>query len=81
MYSDTSPFSIPWTDYVLALATLGGTTKNRNDPISVAPPKVAKASSVRCHCRWCYGANLSQRKHSLTLTRQTNGVYSQGKYG
>jgi len=24
---------------------LGGATKNRNDPISVAPPKVAKASS------------------------------------
>jgi hypothetical protein len=25
---------------VLALATLGGATKNRNDPISVSPPKV-----------------------------------------
>jgi hypothetical protein len=32
------------TDYLLALATLGDTTKNRKDPISsVAPPKVAKA--------------------------------------
>ncbi len=29
---------------VLALVTLGGTTTNRNDPISVALPKVAKAS-------------------------------------
>jgi hypothetical protein len=28
----------------LALATLGDATKNRNDPIFVAPPKVAKAS-------------------------------------
>jgi hypothetical protein len=33
-------------DYVLALATLGSATKNRNDPISVTPPKVAKASPV-----------------------------------
>jgi hypothetical protein len=31
---------------VFALATLGDATKNRNDPISVAPPKVAKASKV-----------------------------------
>ncbi len=29
---------------ILALATLGNATKNRNDPISVMPPKVAKAS-------------------------------------
>ncbi len=30
---------------VLALATLGGAATNRNDPISVATPKVAKAST------------------------------------
>jgi hypothetical protein len=30
---------------VLALATLCGTTKNRNDPISVMLPRVAKAST------------------------------------
>jgi hypothetical protein len=30
---------------VLALATLCGTTINRNDPISFAEPKVAKAST------------------------------------
>jgi len=29
---------------VLALATVGDATKNRNDPISFMPPKVAKAS-------------------------------------
>ncbi len=29
---------------VLALATLGGATINRNDPICVTPPRVAKAS-------------------------------------
>jgi hypothetical protein len=29
---------------VLALATLGGATRNRNNPICVASPKVAKAS-------------------------------------
>ncbi len=32
------------TDYLLALSTMGDATKNRNDPISVVPPKVAKAS-------------------------------------
>jgi hypothetical protein len=43
------------TDYLHALATLGDATKNRNVPISVMPPKVAKASShmtVACGCRW-----------------------------
>jgi hypothetical protein len=38
---------------VLALATLGG-TKNRNNPICVASPKVAKTSTVLtvvCCCR------------------------------
>ncbi len=30
---------------VLALPTLGDVTKNRNDPISVVPPKVVKADS------------------------------------
>jgi hypothetical protein len=29
---------------LLALATLGGRNTNRNDPICVAPPKVAMAS-------------------------------------
>ncbi len=39
---------------VLALATLGRATKNTNNPICVASPKVAKASTVVtvvCHCR------------------------------
>jgi hypothetical protein len=31
---------------VLSLATLGGATKSRNDPISVVPPKVAKAGII-----------------------------------
>jgi hypothetical protein len=30
----------------LVFATLGGTTTNRNDPISVTLPKVAKASTI-----------------------------------
>ncbi len=34
------------TDYLLALATLGDMTKKKNDPISVAPPMVPKASSL-----------------------------------
>ncbi len=46
------------TDYVLTLATLGGTTKNRNDPISAALPKVAKASTVTCRCHCHYHAKL-----------------------
>jgi hypothetical protein len=33
------------TDYLFALATLGDMTEERNDLISVALPKVAKASS------------------------------------
>ncbi len=31
---------------VLALGTLFGAIKNRNDPISVAAPKVAEASTI-----------------------------------
>jgi hypothetical protein len=31
---------------LLALATLGGTTNDRNDPLSVASPEVAKVSTV-----------------------------------
>jgi hypothetical protein len=38
---------------ILALATLDGATKNRNDPISVVPLKVTKASTAaytsECH--------------------------------
>ncbi len=39
---------------VLALATLGGVTKNRNNPMCAASSKVAKASNVvtvACCCR------------------------------
>ncbi len=43
--SRTYMFNKPTSDYLLALATLGDTTKNRNAPIFFAPPKVAKASS------------------------------------
>jgi hypothetical protein len=41
------------TEYVLALATLCGMTRNRNNPICVAPLKVAKARimvSIACRC-------------------------------
>jgi hypothetical protein len=53
------------TEYVLALATLGG---NRNNPICFAPPKVAKARtmvSVACRCRLHYRDKLRQCKHGL----------------
>jgi hypothetical protein len=37
----------------------GSETKNRNDPICVASPKVAKASKDTCHCRWRYYQKMS----------------------
>ncbi len=58
------------TEYVLALATLGDATRNRNNPICVTQPKVAKASAmacVTCHCHWRYCNKLRQCKHSLRL--------------
>jgi len=57
------------TEYVLALATLGDTTRNRDNPHCVVQPKVAKARtmvSVTCHCRWHYHNKLSQCKHDFT---------------
>jgi hypothetical protein len=59
------------TEYVLALATLGDATRNRNNPIYVAQPKVAKARtmvSVTCRCHQCYCDKLCQCKHSLGPT-------------
>jgi hypothetical protein len=35
---------------VLALATLGGATRNRNDPICVVSSKVARASTIVSDC-------------------------------
>ncbi len=43
---------------VLALATLGSTTEVGSFLFLVAPPKVAKASTDMCRCRWHYHANL-----------------------
>ncbi len=53
---------------VLALATLGGVTRNRNNPICVVSPKVVKASTmvtVACRCLRCYRSKLRQCKHSF----------------
>jgi hypothetical protein len=53
---------------VHALGTLGGTIRNRNNPICVASPKVAKTRtmvSVACRCHRHYRAKLRQCKHSL----------------
>jgi hypothetical protein len=64
------------TEYVLALATLGGATRNINNPICVALPKVSKARtmvSVACRCHWHYGNKLHQCKHSL---KQGKSAYS-----
>jgi hypothetical protein len=35
---------------VLALATLFDMVQNRNDPICIVLPKVAKVSTIKCHC-------------------------------
>jgi hypothetical protein len=57
---------------VLALATLGGVTSNRNNPICIASPKVAKASTmvtVACNCHQHYHrhyhSKLCKCKHSF----------------
>jgi hypothetical protein len=46
------------TKYVLALAALSDAKRNKNNPICVVQPKVAKAStmvSVACHgCQHCH---------------------------
>jgi hypothetical protein len=49
----------------LTLATLGDATRKRNDPISVTPPKVAKAGSDTYCCRYRYHAKLCQWKHGF----------------
>jgi hypothetical protein len=48
------------------LATLDGATKNRNDPITFALPKVAKASTVMS--RWRNRTNLRQWKYGLKIS-------------
>ena len=53
------------TVYVLALATLGDVTKIETILSYVAPPKVAKASTVSCHCRWHYGACFANGNTAL----------------
>ncbi len=56
------------TEYVLALATFGDTTRNRNNPICVLQTKVANAStmvSVACHCRRRYHNKLRQCKQGF----------------
>ena len=56
------------TEYVLPLATLGGMTRNGNNPICVVPPKVVKARtmvSIACHCRRHYRDKHHRCKHGL----------------
>jgi hypothetical protein len=44
---------------VTLFATLGDVTRNRNDPICVALPNVAKVSTVTCLCRQHYRQQMS----------------------
>ncbi len=58
------------TEYVLALATLGNATRNRNNLICVVLLKVAKARtmvSIGCRCCWHYHDKLCQCKDGLKL--------------
>jgi len=58
------------THYLLTLA-------NRNDPISVAMSKVAKASTIvaaRCHCHWRY-----HLKYNANVNYPLRGLYTAEK--
>jgi hypothetical protein len=52
---------------VLALATLGGTTEIGSFLFFVTLLKVARASTVMCHCHWHYQANLRQWKYGFSV--------------
>jgi hypothetical protein len=53
------------TEYVIALATLGDATKIETILSYVVPPKVAKASTVLCCCRWHYRAYFANGNMAL----------------
>ncbi len=53
------------TEYFLALVTLGDATKIETILTYVAPPKVAKSSTVLCRCRWRYGAYFANGNAAL----------------
>jgi hypothetical protein len=58
--------------YVLALATLGGTTKNRNDPISVELPKAPKITVTVTGViapNFAKGNIIKVGKHAATLSK------------
>ena len=52
---------------VVILATLGGATEIGLFLSFVASPKVAKASTVACNCRWHYRTKLCQCKDNFNL--------------
>ncbi len=70
--------SVTATEYVLALATLGVATRNRNNPICVVPTKVAKARtmvSVTSRCHLCYSDKLCQYKYNLSNQFLSFNIY------
>jgi hypothetical protein len=63
------------TEYVLALATLGSATRNRNYPICVILSKVAKARtmvSVACRCHRHYCNKLRTCKQDFNIDFKHN---------
>jgi hypothetical protein len=62
------------TEYVLALATLGDATRNRNNPICVAQLNASTMMSVAFCCRRCYHDKLCQCKQSFKKWRQNNRI-------
>jgi hypothetical protein len=62
------------TEYVLALATVGDVTRNRNNPICVTQLNASTMVSVTCCCPQRYRDKLCQYKHSFKKWRQNNRI-------
>ncbi len=53
---------------VLALATQGDVTRNRNNPFCIAPPKVPKASTDLCDWGWHYHTHFANGNMAFIYT-------------
>jgi hypothetical protein len=62
------------TEYVLALATLGDATRNRNNTIYAMQLNASTMVSVACCCRQHYHDKLCQCKYSFKKWRQNNRI-------
>ncbi len=60
---------------VLALASLGGATGKGSFQFFVTSSKVAEASTITCHCHWCYRAKTSPMEEQLNRVREEEKVF------